>query len=288
MTSSIERLPAGLARRIALAAQGFADPRPAGEVGTRQLRRIAERLGVVQIDSVNVLSRSHYLPALQPAGPVSAGGAGRVVRPAARPVRVLGARGVVPAGAAAAAPALADGRGRAARLGQHGAAAAGAAGLRRRGPRPGPRGRPDQGQSSCSSPGPTGRARCGTGTPARSPWSGSSSPARSPPAPRTAGFERVYDLTERVLPPAVLQTPTPERADAIRELVRTAARALGVATETDLRDYFRLPVADVRPAIAALVEAGELQPVRGRRAGTARPGWTRRHAVRAGSGRGRC
>jgi hypothetical protein len=88
---------------------------------------------------------------------------------------------------------------------------------------------------------------------------------------RTAGFERVYDLTERVLPPAVLQTPTPERADAIRELVRTAARALGVATETDLRDYFRLPVADVRPAITALVEEGELQPVQVD--GWERPAW---------------
>jgi uncharacterized protein YcaQ len=88
---------------------------------------------------------------------------------------------------------------------------------------------------------------------------------------RTAGFERVYDLTERVLPPAVVQTPTPDRADAVRELVRTAARALGVATETDLRDYFRLPVADVPPAIAELVENGELTPVQVD--GWSRPAW---------------
>jgi uncharacterized protein YcaQ len=88
---------------------------------------------------------------------------------------------------------------------------------------------------------------------------------------RTAGFERVYDLTERVLPPSVVQAPTPERADAVRELVRTASRALGVATETDLRDYFRLPVADARTAIAELAEAGELQPVQVD--GWDRPAW---------------
>ncbi|CAN5334392.1 winged helix-turn-helix domain-containing protein [soil metagenome] len=75
------------------------------------------------------------------------------------------------------------------------------------------------------------------------------------------GFERVYDLTERTLPRAVIETPTPSDADAQRELVRISARAMGVATAADLRDYFRLPLADARARIGELVEAKELTRV---------------------------
>jgi uncharacterized protein YcaQ len=74
-------------------------------------------------------------------------------------------------------------------------------------------------------------------------------------------FERRYDLTERVLPPEVTATPTPERATAFQELIRLSARSLGVATEPDLRDYFRLKPDQSKPAVAALVEAGALVPV---------------------------
>jgi uncharacterized protein YcaQ len=80
-------------------------------------------------------------------------------------------------------------------------------------------------------------------------------------AARRRGFERLYDLPERVLPAAVLAAPTPPVEAAQRELVRVAARALGVAAERDLRDYFRLPSADSKLRVAELVEAGELCPV---------------------------
>ena len=80
-------------------------------------------------------------------------------------------------------------------------------------------------------------------------------------ATRRGSFERVYDLPERVLPPAVLAMPTPDEADAHRALIAHAARALGVATATDLRDYFRQPPEEARQAIAELVEEGELLPV---------------------------
>lgn len=75
------------------------------------------------------------------------------------------------------------------------------------------------------------------------------------------GFERLYDVPERVLPDDTHAAPSPCRADAIRELARHSARALGISTETDIRDYFRLPVADARQAVADLVESGELHMV---------------------------
>jgi uncharacterized protein YcaQ len=86
-------------------------------------------------------------------------------------------------------------------------------------------------------------------------WSGQITSARR------RGFERLYDLPERVLPPEVIAAPTPTVEEAQRELLRVAARSLGVASESDLRDYFRLPAADAKLRVPELVEAGELWPV---------------------------
>jgi uncharacterized protein YcaQ len=78
---------------------------------------------------------------------------------------------------------------------------------------------------------------------------------------RRRNFERLYDLTERVIPQRVRNVSTPAPEQARRELMDVSARALGVATARDLRDYFRLPAQDAALRIAELVEEGTLQPV---------------------------
>ena len=78
---------------------------------------------------------------------------------------------------------------------------------------------------------------------------------------RRRNFERLYDLTERVLPPAIFSAPTPSKEVAQRALMTIAARALGVATLRDLRDYFRLPAIDAAQRLQELVEEGVLTPV---------------------------
>src|SRR4051794_38749587 len=257
---TVERLPAGLARRIALAAQGFAEPRPAGLVDLRQLRRLTSRLAVVQIDSVNVLSRSHYLPAFSRLGPYprasldALSGSRRSLfeywahEASFLPVRLH--------------PHL---RWRMAGAEEH----AWGSMVRLQRERPGyvaevlervrtggPLKASDLAEVRPERPGTMWNWHAGKVVLEWLFYTGALT-ARE----RTAGFERVYDLPERVVPREILATPTPEPADAVRELVRTASRALGVATERDLRDYFRLKPAPARMAIAELAEAGELLPV---------------------------
>jgi uncharacterized protein len=78
---------------------------------------------------------------------------------------------------------------------------------------------------------------------------------------RNSQFERVYDLPERVLPGSVLAMPTPTPQESVTGLIRRAARALGIASESCLRDYFRTRLAMTRQAIATLIETAELIPV---------------------------
>ncbi|NEK86805.1 winged helix-turn-helix domain-containing protein [Blastococcus saxobsidens] len=268
--TAVERLPAALARRIALAAQGFAEPRPATAVGTRQLRRLTDRLAVLQIDSVNVLSRSHYLPAFSRLGPYP-----RPVLDAlsnrrhelfeywAHEASFLPAR-LHPFLRWRMAAAEQEAWGSMTRVQRERPEYVAA--LLDRIRVDGPLKASQLQEERPNRPGSMWNWHAGKAALEYLFFTGALTATA-----RTAGFERVYDLPERVLPADVLAVPTPSRPDAVRELVRTAARALGVATETDLRDYFRLTPADARAAIAELVEAGELQPAEV--AGWARPAY---------------
>ena len=78
---------------------------------------------------------------------------------------------------------------------------------------------------------------------------------------RGANFERIYDLTERIIPAEVLALPTPAPEDAQRELIALAARCMGVATVADLADYFWMRVPAARPRVSELVDEGRLAKV---------------------------
>ena len=93
------------------------------------------------------------------------------------------------------------------------------------------------------------------------------------------GFQRLYDLTERVIPRAVLDAPEPTEAQALRSLVLRAVRGRGALTESGIAEHYRVPgrTAAVRPHVEALVAEGLLRRLRG----------GRRRARRAGARRGR-
>ncbi len=252
-------LSAAQARRIALAAQGFAEARPAAP-SARHFRKTVERLGVVQIDSVNVVTRTHYLPKFSRLGDY--------------------ARDTLEAEAWGKKPSLFEYWGHEASLmpvqnqplfrWRMARAEAGdgiwkgiARFARERGDYI------DGIRQEIERRGPVTGGDFATGPRGAPGWWSWSEGKRALEwlfwtgqiTTRTRrSFERVYDLTERVLPKAVTDTPTPNEDDAQRELVRISARAMGIATETDLRDYFRLGVADTKLRIAELVEAGELLP----------------------------
>ncbi len=257
-----DTLSAAAARRIALAAQGFARPRPALPPTPAQALREIDRLGLVQIDSVSAVVRSHYLPLFSRLGPYPCGLLDQLAYDGRRrklfeywgheasliPVRLQ--------------PML---RWRMARAG----AGQGTYGQLARFARD-RRSYVDDVLAEVRNRGALGAGDLADGSRGQGGWWGWSDGktaleflfwAGAVTTATRRGFERIYDLPERVLPKPVLALPTPEPADAQRALLLHAARALGVATARDLRDYFRLEAADVPARLAELVEAGLLLPV---------------------------
>jgi uncharacterized protein len=249
------------ARRVALAAQGFADPTPVRPNG-RALRRVLDRVGIFQIDSVNVLCRSHYLPVYSRVGPYPQEMLDRAASRAPRLVFEYWAHEacLIPV---QTQPYL--------RWRMDSAADAAWGGMRRIA-----RDQPELvawvlGEVRRLGPVTAGMIEHDSPKTQDYGWGWNWSQAKRAleylfwagevTAAGRRNFERQYDLPERVLPRDVLETPTPSAGEAHRELVRIAARAHGVATLQCLRDYFRLAVVPTRQAVAELVEAGELAPV---------------------------
>ncbi|WP_132187118.1 MULTISPECIES: winged helix-turn-helix domain-containing protein [Kribbella] len=250
------------ARRIGLAAQGFSDPRPKGVPDMRALSRVLSRIGLIQIDSVNVLSRTQYLPLYSRLGPYPRDLLDRAAGKAPRRLVEYWAHeaSLIPV---ETHPLM---RWRMAR------AASEAWG----GPRSIATQRPDlvkQVLGDVRDHGPlTARQIDDDVERERNNWGWNWSDVKQAleflffageitVARRNQQFERLYDIPERVLPSAVLATPTPTLEEAHRGLVSIAARAHGVATAQCLKDYFRTAPAPTAQAIRELVEEGELLPV---------------------------
>jgi uncharacterized protein YcaQ len=257
-----ERLSLKLARRIALAAQGFGSPRPT-PVNAGHLRRTIDRLSLHQIDSVNVLVRAHYLPAFSRLGAYDRG----LLDRAAWGSRSRRAMFEYWAHEASLLPLelhpLLRWRMTQAEGGEIGWRSLRAyAGERRN--------QADAVLERIRAEGPLAASDFEHGKGKGGWWGWGETKATLEwlfwaglitTATRRPSFERVYDVTERVIPPTILALPTPDPAHAKRALVERSARSLGVATATDLRDYFRLDPQSARIAIADLVEGGALVPV---------------------------
>lgn len=267
-----EKLSAAAARRVALAAQGLADGRPAEPASRAALIRQLARLGLVQIDSVSAVVRSHYLPLFSRLGPYPRDLLDDLAY-SGRQRRLFEYWGHEASLLPVTAQPLFRWRMERARAGQgiYGGIARFA---RERA------GFVDAVLAEVTSRGPLAAGELGDGGRGAGGWWGWSDGkialeflfwAGLVTTGTRRGFERVYDLPERALPRAALDAPTPSAPEAQRELLRRAARALGVATARDLRDYFRLDATDVPARLVELAEAGELLPVAVE--GWAQPAW---------------
>ena len=254
MNSSIA-LSADQARRMALGAQGFADGRPSGRIDRRHLRRVFDRIGVIQVDSVNVLVRSQELPLFARLGPHP--------RTLLTDALADGELFEYWAHMAAILPSAQHYLFRWRMASESGWKMLGE--LRRR--------RPDfidEVLERVRSRGPLSAADLAQRVGPKGTWwdwddgkvaleflfgDGHLSARR-----RASDFARLYDLPERILPADALAHPTPEEPDARKELLVQAARSLGVATFTDLTDYHRQRNPVCRPLLPELVNEGRLLP----------------------------
>jgi uncharacterized protein YcaQ len=272
----VESLSAAQARRVALAAQGIGRPRPAS-VGSRQLNALIARLGLLQIDSVNVFERSHYLPVFARLGAYDRALLDRLLFAERGPYIEYLAHVAcfIPVEAWPLFRWRMDGY-RAKHTAQAWVQANGAM--------------LDWLRAELAEKGPLAASEIEhDANVRRGPWWGWSDVKEGLEylfwwgevvSAGRSRFERRYALAEQVLPDAVLGADVP-KAEAYRELLRRAAHAHGVGTARDFADYYRLVGPEVGAALRDLEDAGELVPVQvegWERQGRPVPAWRHRDA----------
>lgn len=252
----MRRISNDQARRYALGAQGFIEGRAKGKVDVRHLRKVVDRVGLIQLDSVNVFSRTHYMPFFSRLGPYDRDALDSWLWQSGEMFEYWGhMASVIPSQDHRwfrwrmdhgwrwnrAEQLLADDPGYLdAVLDQ----------VRQRGPLK---------TSDLDDPGER--------EPGMWNWSngkvalemlfilGKVTTADRP------NFTRLYDLTERVIPGEYLDGADPGHDEALAELLIKSAATMGVATADDLADYYRIRMPAARPVIRRLVEGGDLEEV---------------------------
>ncbi|MCG8708635.1 YcaQ family DNA glycosylase [Brenneria sp. 4F2] len=250
------------ARRIALTAQGFNGRVREGNIRAAQLRRAVERLGLLQIDSVNVLVRAHYLPLFSRLGAYDPADLDALV--ATNTKRFFEYWGHEASLLPIDCQPLLRWRMARARRGEGvWRQLAAYAGERRA--------EADALLDRIRGEGPLAGSDVAARRPSKGMWEWSDAKHALEwlfwaglvvATHRKGNFERVYDLPERVLPRTILTLPTPAGVDARRMLLARSAVALGIATLDDLRDYYRISAADAQLPVEHLVEEGTLIPLR--------------------------
>lgn len=262
MSPSLSQTEVSLAsaRRIALAAQGFASPRPSGRIDRRHLRKVLDHVGLIQIDSVNVLVRSQELPLFSRLGDHP-----RTLIPDATADGELFEYWCHEAShLPASMHRLVRWRMEDARNGKMWP------GLQKFA-----KSKPrfvQEVRDRVYNDGPlvAGDVRTRTG-PKGSWWDWDDGKAaleylfwtgEITAQRRSNDFARMYFAPHNVLPAAVLKTKTPTEREARSELLLLAAKSLGIATASDLLDYHRQRPGAAKPVLAELVQRGELEQVR--------------------------
>ena len=256
-------LTAAQARRIAVAAQGFSEPKPGGPINRAHLTRLISRIQVLQLDSVSVAVRAHYAPVFSRLGPYDRDVLDRAAW-GPRSSRLLAEYWAHEAALMAVDDwPLLRWRMRQYRHGRWGTHIVQAnpqlaedivAAIAELGPS-------TAGQIEAHLAAEPRRKKGTWWSRSDTKWVAEALFASGALTTATrVGFARHYDLVERVLPPNVLARHVDDDA-AVRELTLRAATALGVGTEADIRDYFRLSAQQVKPAIAGLVADGEIERV---------------------------